>query len=167
MSDYKEDRAHELGFVPEGDNIVTEKEFAEMLRDRARLTEDDWRIRLEAASRGEYRLMREKEREAQDAVNRAAERYPNAEELCGQLLMERMCYPKTIMDKRKTEPFYLVTPGAPSHVTADEYARRIRSQFEQDLIAKHEADQATRAGYLFTGIALICFAACLAWKLFL
>ena len=136
---------------------------------RTRLTENDIVNRAaEGHAYAVYRRRRDKERADQEAVNRAAGgRYPNAEELCGQLLMERMCYPKTIMDKRKVEPFYLVTPGAPSHVTADEYARRIRSQFEQDLIAKHEADQATRAGYLFTGIALICFAACLAWKLFL
>ena len=34
MSDYNEDRAHEMGFVPEDEDIVTEKEFSKMLRDR-------------------------------------------------------------------------------------------------------------------------------------
>jgi hypothetical protein len=33
-SDYNEDRAHEMGFVPEEEDIMTEKEFAQFLRDR-------------------------------------------------------------------------------------------------------------------------------------
>jgi hypothetical protein len=42
MSDYNEDRAYEMGFVPEDEDILTEKEFADILRDRRPLlTEED------------------------------------------------------------------------------------------------------------------------------
>jgi hypothetical protein len=43
VNDYNEDRAYELGLA-DGDDVVSEKEFAEMLRDRARpklVTEED------------------------------------------------------------------------------------------------------------------------------
>jgi hypothetical protein len=71
---------------------------------------------------------------------------------------------KNIMAKRKQESFYFVDPRPRMYVTSEEYARRVRSQFERDLIAKHESAQATRAGYLISGFALLCFAACLIWK---
>lgn len=72
---------------------------------------------------------------------------------------------KSIMEKRKQESFYLVDPLPRTHVTADEYQRRVKSIFEQKLIAEHESAQTTRVGYLITGIALLGFAACLVWKL--
>jgi hypothetical protein len=53
------------------------------------------------------------------------------------------------------------TPG--THVTADESQRRVRSQFEDDLIAQHV--RATRKRQLWTGLVLLGLAALLAWKL--
>lgn len=120
--------------------------------EKSRLTEED--IVNRAAGREHayaiYRRRRDEERQWQAIVNEVATR------------------PRTLMDKRKMEPFHLVNPtpisySRKTYANAEESARRIRSPFEQELIAKQSA-QATRAGYLLTGFALFCFAACLVWK---
>jgi hypothetical protein len=63
MSDPNEDRAYELGFVPDNHEIYSAEEFAQMLLDRTRRVEG-------------YRRMREEERNSQAAVNSAATRRP-------------------------------------------------------------------------------------------
>jgi hypothetical protein len=43
-SDYNEDRAYEMGFCEEDEELLSEKEFAQMLRDRTKprlVTEED------------------------------------------------------------------------------------------------------------------------------
>jgi hypothetical protein len=47
-SDYNEDRAHEMGFVPEDEDLMSAKEFEAMLRDRKPpLTADDIALGVE------------------------------------------------------------------------------------------------------------------------
>lgn len=166
MSDFNEDRAYEMGrpgIQPEESDVLSEKEFVTLLRPR--LTSDD------IVNRAEYRRMREKERAAQEAVNRAA-RYP--EQFCAHLLMDREKYPQTLMDKRKVEPFYLVDSKPKTkfddrqpHESIGQYARRMASQFETDLVEKQKNDQDTRRGYLVTGVLLAVLIVALVWKFWL
>lgn len=107
-----------------------------------------------------------------DIVNRAANgRWPHAEPLCAHLLLESERYPQSLMAKRKVEPFYLVTPEPKTkfddrqpHESIGQYARRMTSQFEEDLVTKQKNDLSTSRRHLLSGgVAIFCFAAILAW----